>query len=270
VPRGRAARGMKRVQVHVLASGSSGNAIFLDFGGPKILVDAGIGIRQLRTALAQAGAALKDLDAVLITHEHHDHIRGLAALAVQCRVPVYARPAVWRAMAGQELVPSECRRDLPDRLVLESVAVDVFPISHDAVDPVGFSFSCRGTKCTVATDLGAVTSCVRDALRASEIIILEANHDIEMLVGGPYPWFLKRRILGDKGHLSNRAAAETLAALPRDRRRHVFLAHLSRKNNCPQIASRTVSSVLERQGVNIGHEINLYITHHDALTSLIL
>ena len=256
-------------QVHVLASGSTGNATYVALGGAKVLVDAGISARRIQKGLESIGVAVSELDAVVLTHEHRDHVLGLGTLTRRHGVPVYARPAAWQAMKGKDKMEASCCRDLPERLHIGGVDIHTFPISHDAADPVGFNFFHHDVKCSVATDLGFATETVVRALAYSDILVLEANHDVNMLEGGSYPWHLKQRILSNRGHLSNDAAAWLLAKLPKKKQTEVFLAHLRQENNRPQLALETVETILRSQSV--GEEennIRLLLTYPDQMTSL--
>ena len=255
------------MQVHVLASGSKGNAIFLDFKHTKILVDAGISTRRIKNSLAQLDVSIEELDGVVITHEHRDHVSGLATMTKNYNVPIYASMNTWQAMYCRELIPDECCKVLSSHLAIGQVEVKPFSISHDAADPVGFRFYNENRKCSVVTDLGFVTEEVKEAIALSDILVLEANHDIDMLQNGVYPWHLKRRILSNRGHLSNFDAGWTLAKLKRKPSMQVFLAHLSQQNNDPELAKSTVSSILAKQGCKLGSEIELHITYPDRIVS---
>ncbi|MGE5423199.1 MAG: MBL fold metallo-hydrolase [Ignavibacteriales bacterium] len=257
------------MQIHIIASGSKGNAIFLDFGTAKILVDAGISCRRIERGLASVGVKTGDLDAVLITHEHSDHINGLDVLIRKHRIPVYTRPRTWQSIMCGEDFPQECRRALTDHLAIRGVDIKPFRISHDAADPVGFSFFCDQTKCVVATDLGVVTKQVADEMAMADYMVLESNHDVAMLRNGPYPQFLKQRIRSSVGHLSNHDAAEVLSAIPCKSGMQVFLAHLSQQNNHPDLAESTVTDFLSARGCDVGHDIILHRTYQDKLTSLV-
>ncbi len=257
------------MELHVLASGSTGNATLLKFGNVNLLIDAGISARRIKNGLAEIGTPLETLDGVLITHEHRDHVSGLTTLMNRYRIPVYARLETWDALPGKEALPPELCRSLTDSLDIGAVRIEPFSISHDAADPVGFNFFYRQLKCSVATDLGFVTDTVKKALDGSDVIMLEANHDLDMLRNGSYPWYLKKRIMSNRGHLSNLDAGWTLARLARKSHTHVFLAHLSQENNCPEIAERTVRGILEEQGCRMGSDLTLYITYPDRRVSLI-
>ncbi|MBP2628715.1 MAG: beta-lactamase domain protein [Firmicutes bacterium] len=255
------------MQVHVLASGSTGNAIFLDFKHTKILVDAGISTRRIKNSLAELGTSIEALDGVFITHEHRDHVSGLATMTKKYNVPVYASTNTWSAMYCRELIPAQCCKVLPKILEIGKITVEPFSISHDAADPVGFRFYNGSSKCSVVTDLGFVTESVKEAIALSDVLVLESNHDIDMLENGAYPWHLKRRILSNRGHLSNFDAGWALAALVRKPSMQVFLAHMSEKNNDPELAIDTVSKILIQQGCKLDSEIKLHLTYPDRIAS---
>lgn len=258
------------MQVHVLASGSTGNAIFLDFKHTKILVDAGISTRRIKNSLEELGVGIEELDGVMITHEHRDHVSGLATMTKKYNIPIYASMNTWGSMYCRDAMPAECCKVLPKILQLGQVQIEAFSISHDAADPVGFRFFNGDSKCSVVTDLGFVTEEVKQAISLSDILVLEANHDIEMLENGPYPWHLKKRIMSNRGHLSNFDAGWTLARLERKASMQVFLAHMSKKNNDPELALETVSNILTQQGCQLGSEIVLHRTYPDRIVSSIL
>ena len=255
------------MQVHVLASGSTGNAIFLDFKHTRILVDAGISTRRIKNSLAELGTSIEELDGVFITHEHRDHVSGLATMSKKYNVPIYASMNTWSAMYCRELMPDQCCKVLTESMDIGQVKVEPFSISHDAADPVGYKFYNGSSKCSVVTDLGIVTETVNQAIAFSDVLVLESNHDVAMLEKGPYPWHLKRRILSNRGHLSNLAAGWALAALEKKPSMQVFLAHMSQKNNDPELAMHTVGTILTQQGCTLGSEIQLYRTYPDRIVS---
>lgn len=256
------------MNLHVLASGSTGNSACLQFGDTNILVDAGISARRVKTGLDAAGIAVENIAAVLVTHEHSDHISGLAMLAKKYRLPVYARPAAFEAMPCRALPPPGCCRDLPDSLDIGGVRIEPFAVSHDAADPVGFNFFAGQTKCSFVTDLGFVTGSVKTRLDDSDLLVLESNHDVNMLQAGSYPWYLKKRILGNRGHLSNNDCGWTLARMAKKQHTDVFLAHISKENNRPEVAKATVGRILEEEGLNLGTDITLHLTYPDRTISL--
>lgn len=258
------------MQVHILASGSTGNSVLLQLGGKNILIDAGISARRIEQGLAGVGVKAGELDCVLITHEHIDHIKGLDVLVRRHKVPVYTRPGTWEGIPCRSKLPSQCCCEIYNSLDIGPVTVETFPISHDANDPVGFCFFWQQTKCTLATDLGMITPPVKDAVKNARLAILESNHDLDMLQTGPYPSFLKQRIKGAKGHLSNLDAARLLASVGEQAPMEVFLAHLSQQNNTPSLAEKTVAGFLTEQGFEVGRDIILHRTHADRTASCIL
>lgn len=254
------------MQIQILASGSSGNAIFFELGNTRLLIDAGISARRIERGLATIGVKAGDLDAILITHEHSDHISGVDVLARRHQLPVYARPQTWDMFRFKDRLDGDCRRELPDGMGIGQVEVVPFPISHDAVDPVGFCLYYQESKYVVATDLGVVTSVVREAMAYADAVVLEANHDLDMLNNGPYPFFLKRRIRSAVGHLSNADAADLLTDIPRKSSMQVFLAHLSQQNNLPALAERTVGERLQEHGCEVGCEVVLHMTYPNQIS----
>ncbi|OXM14478.1 MBL fold metallo-hydrolase [Paenibacillus herberti] len=235
----------------VLASGSTGNATLVQSGDKMVLVDAGHSLKKLEELMSQQGVSGHDIDAVLITHEHSDHIKGLNALARKYELPVYANEATWGALERHTShVPAERRVIMRtgDEADFGSMRVRSYPISHDAAEPVGYTFMDDGYKLSLATDLGYVSDMVRRSIIDSDVLVLESNHDPEMLRMGRYPWNIKRRILSDIGHLSNEAAGEALCELMTERTRRVYLAHLSLNHNMMELARITVNSVMEDRG----------------------
>lgn len=243
------------MQVAVLASGSKGNATFVEMDGIRILIDAGISARRIKQELAALGENVEMLDGIFITHEHGDHIKGLPNLVKKYGIQIYSRPATFRAMSCYKELPGDCVNPIIDRIQLGRVAVRAFDIPHDAAAPVGYII--QGTsRCVVATDIGNVDDRLQQMLEGAQVLVLEANHDEEMLRQGSYPYNLKQRILGPLGHLSNRRMAQVVAELQR-RPQKLILAHLSESNNRPELAMDTVKSVLDSYGIN---NMEIYMT----------
>ena len=256
-----AARGLR---VAVLASGSKGNAAYIELDGVRLLIDAGISARRITRSLADLGVDAASLDGVFVTHEHSDHIKGLPTLLKQYRLPLFAPPATLRAIGESLAVPEDTFTPLAGDVMLGSVAVKSFSTLHDA-SPVGYAV-CGSEKCALATDLGFLTNDVMAAIEGSDVLILEANHDRELLQSGSYPWRLKQRILPNRGHLSNSAAAWALVRLKK-RPRAVFLAHMSQENNRPELVEETVRTILAQQNVR---QENLLLTAQDVPTCFTL
>jgi phosphoribosyl 1,2-cyclic phosphodiesterase len=230
----------------VLASGSCGNATYLSDGCTTILIDAGLSGVEVQRRMAAKGLDPADLDAILVSHEHTDHVRGVGVLSRRFGLEVYINEDTHRASQGSlgkltEVRPFACGQAFS----IGTLLVHPFSISHDAVDPAGFTIGCNGTKVGVATDLGIATGVVKTHLQNCDALILEANHDPRMLIDGPYPWPLKQRIRGRSGHLSNEDTALLLETLRHDRLAHVILAHLSEENNTPDKARQAVETALD-------------------------
>ena len=251
-PAGSAQGDGRRLSVSVLASGSRGNATYISDGRTAILIDAGLSGVEIQRRMARKGLDPGSLDAILVSHEHADHIHGVGVLSRRFGLTVYindgTRQASGKALGKLSgLFPFSCGHTF----TIGSLAVHPFSISHDAEDPAGFTISCNGAKVGVATDLGIATGVVKTHLQACDILILEANHDPQMLIDGPYPWPLKQRIRGRSGHLSNDDTALLLDVLQHDRLAHVILAHLSEENNTPEKARQAVRSALNGSGTEI-------------------
>lgn len=239
------------MQVSILASGSKGNAVYVELDGTRLLIDAGISAARIRNGLAQHGVDPQSLDAVLITHEHIDHVRGLKTLVKQYRLPVLATQGTLDHIDGAAAFADDMHSIAGD-FAVGGVTVRPFAVSHDAAEPCGFRLE-GSSSCTIATDLGVVTDAVQEAMEGADVLVLEANHDPDLLRGGAYPWPLKRRILSTRGHLANTDAAWALMRMRR-RPQKVYLAHLSEENNRPALAHDTVHRILASHGVALDIE----------------
>src|SRR6202045_3156516 len=244
------------VTVSMLASGSKGNCAFVASSRTKILVDAGISCRETFKRMKSLGEDPSSLSAILITHEHCDHVYGLATLAKKLRIPVFMTGATHQAWAramrnekGERPKVEKLERfESGHRFQVADIEVRPFTIPHDAADPVGFTFRADGIKVGFATDLGYVPASVRDHLRGCDVLVMESNHDLEMLRGGPYPWSVKQRVMSRVGHLSNLALADFLTNDYDNSATFVVLAHLSEQNNHPEIARREAEKALATRG----------------------
>lgn len=251
-----------------LFSGSSGNSALLDAGGARLLIDAGLPGRTVVNALSAAGYSPESLQGILITHEHSDHVKGAGVLSRKYDLPIYANAGTWEAMEGQigKIAPKNIRLfDTGHEFFLGKLAVFPFSVPHDAADPVGFSFRCGGTKLSQATDLGHMTPEVLEAVRESDLLLLESNYDVAMLKAGPYTYALKQRILGNNGHLSNDAAALSCVRLLNLGVRRFVLGHLSGENNFEELAFQTCAQALTDAGAHLGEgaDAALYLAHRD-------
>lgn len=239
------------IRVSVLGSGSRGNATYIATPRVRLLIDCGLGRRKLEERLSAIGEDVGRIDAILVTHEHTDHVGGLASLLKEFSVEAYMSCGTMDRgrvdafeMNGSTVVPVVPGRTVP----IGDVEVDVFSVPHDAAEPVAFSVRHRGFKITQLTDLGWIPDEVAAAIEESYVLILESNHDLDMLRMGPYPWALKERLLSRYGHLSNWAMGRFLEGPYDGRARHLVLAHLSPKNNHPEIARQEAVRALEKRG----------------------
>lgn len=243
------------VAVTVLASGSRGNCTLISSSRTRLLVDAGLSCRELLRRLAGCGEDAHTLDAILITHEHSDHVAGLRVLARRLKIPVYMTGPTrqeyqkWvRDGSGQPVALERCELFCcGSRFQIGEISVMPFTIPHDAIDPVGFTFSAEGVKVGICTDLGYVPASVRDHLRGCHVLMMESNHDVELLRGGPYPWSVKQRVMSRVGHLSNDALADFLTSDYDGNAEFLILAHLSEQNNHPEIARVSAERALGEQ-----------------------
>ncbi|MXQ53043.1 MBL fold metallo-hydrolase [Shimazuella alba] len=255
----------------VLASGSSGNALYIETENTRLLVDAGLSGKQLNGRLSQIGVNPESLDAILVSHEHIDHVKGLGVMARRYQLPIYLNEATYQHL------PSSVG-DIPSSLLqfletgasfsIEDVGIDSIAISHDAADPIGFRFFEKDESLAIVTDLGYVNEKIIRSLDGIDSLVWESNHDVNMLRMGTYPWNVKRRILGDTGHLSNEDSAAALLEIVRGVGEQIYLAHLSQDNNLLELAHLTVKNVLEESGLAIGTEIKLRETYPDRATPL--
>ena len=230
-----------------LASGSKGNATFISNGRTSILIDAGLSGKEIQRRLASRGLDPAKLDAIIVSHEHSDHTRGVGILSRRYKLPVYINQNTHSGAATEigklhEIRPFECGTTFN----IHDLAIHPFSISHDAGDPAGFTVGSNGTRMAIATDMGIATAMVREHLKHCALLILEANHDSQMLETGPYPWPLKQRIQSRVGHLSNSDSRKLLHELQHEKLQHVILAHLSEINNTPLKASEEISRALTR------------------------
>jgi phosphoribosyl 1,2-cyclic phosphodiesterase len=234
------------IKLTILGSGSSGNCAYVETDEARVLVDAGFSGRQIRQRLAGIGRAPENLTAILITHEHSDHIAGLSGLAEKLHIPVYCNRATKEEIERILGVSAEFRLfTTGGSFEVGDITVETFTIPHDAQDPVGFLLRTPTANLGFATDLGHVTRLVAERIRAAHALVLEANHDIKMLQDCPRrPWSLKQRILGRHGHLSNEAAADCTADIMTASLRHLYLGHLSSECNKPELARRVVQQRL--------------------------
>ena len=240
------------VKFCVLASGSSGNAALVSTGKTRILVDAGLSMRELRRRLSTIGESLDSVDAILITHEHTDHVSGLPVLArnKDVRAIIHMTRLTGPAIDWGETTPVRLENfQAGAALQIGDIEVQSFSIPHDAIDPVGFTFEAEGVRIGIATDLGYIPESIKYHLRRADVLLLEANHDLDMLKVGPYPWSVKQRVMSRVGHLSNLVVSEYLLHDLDACTSRLILGHLSEHNNHPEIVRMVATQSLEERGL---------------------
>jgi len=243
------------VRLTILGSGSSGNCAYVETEEARVLIDAGFSLRQIRQRLAMIGRAPENLTAILVTHEHSDHVQSLPALNGKLRIPVYCNRPTQEAVEYQLETRLACHLFLTGAsFEVGDITVESFTIPHDAQDPVGYLLRTPGGNIGFLTDLGHTTRLVLERVRPAHALVLEANHDVKMLQDCPRrPWSLKQRILGRHGHLSNEAAADATEQIMSADLRHLYLGHLSRECNRPDLALQVVNDRLQKIGANHVH-----------------
>ncbi|MRG87979.1 MBL fold metallo-hydrolase [Salinibacillus xinjiangensis] len=255
----------------VLASGSTGNAFYIGTDQQKILVDAGLSGKQMEKLLAGVHIDPNELNGILVTHEHSDHIKGLGIMARRYKLPIYANEKTWQAMKGKI---GDIHLDQKFIFSMESaqtfgdIEVESFGVSHDAAEPMFFVFHHEGKKVALVTDTGYVSERIKKTVENADAYIFEANHDIEMLRMGRYPWNVKRRILGDHGHVSNEDSALALTDIIGNNTERIYLAHLSKDNNMKDLARMSVSQILNERGFHVGQNIDLHDTDPEMPTPI--
>ena len=251
-----------------LLSGSSGNALYIGAGETHVLVDAGVSMAKLLPQMRDAGLNPEALDCILVTHEHADHVQGVGVFSRKFDLPICATAGTWAGMEKKigKIAPKNVRVIEAGRdFYMGRLNVMPFSIPHDANDPVGYSFRLGGIKCAVATDIGCLRQGWLDEVAGSDVLLLEANHDVDMLMAGGYPYALKRRILGNRGHLNNDDCARAAVELARRGVGHIILGHLSGENNHPDLALLTVEMALRAEGIVPGVHMGLSLARRDCL-----
>ncbi|MBS6832505.1 MAG: MBL fold metallo-hydrolase [Eubacteriales bacterium] len=254
-----------------LRSGSRGNASLVSGGNTKLLVDCGVSGKSVTSALADVDVYPEDISAIAVTHEHIDHIAGIGVMMRRYHIPVWANAATWTAMESQVGKIDKSLVNIFDNdssFEIGEIGVKPFSIPHDAADPVGYSFMCGDEKVAVATDIGELKKDLFEAIRGSKTVLLESNHDVNMLEIGKYPPQLKRRIRGKLGHLSNDDAGRAAEFLVRLGTERIILGHLSEENNYPELARQTVICVLNDAGIKCGRDVLLGVALPQQTVSL--
>lgn len=254
----------------VLGSGSSGNATLVSSGTTHLLIDLGLSARRIAQSLTALDIDPANLHGILISHEHTDHVSGIPVLLKKLAIPVYTTPATAAAIPCNGTTVNFQPFDASQSFEIGDILVEPVAISHDAGDPCGFILSSGGVRLAHITDLGALTNLVRQRLRGLQGLVIESNHDEEMLKIGPYPWPLKQRVLSRLGHLSNRDLAVFLEEEFDGSAREIVLAHLSRQNNHPAIALMTARQALAARASGDSGQVTVTAAAHDEPTPMIL
>lgn len=233
-----------------LFSGSSGNSTYISSEYTHILVDAGVSCTKISKALETIGTSLKEIDAILITHEHVDHTKGLTAISKKYHIPIYATKKTWKMMNSLNIPEAYQMNFNPEeKFAIGDLEIYPFSIPHDAAEPCGFSIYSNGKKITLATDIGHITTPILKQMEESNILLLESNYDIETLKCSSYPFFLKERINGENGHLSNDIASKAICYLCQKGVNNIILGHLSKENNFPELAYQTAINELNSKNI---------------------
>ncbi len=251
-----------------LFSGSKGNCILIGSQNANILIDAGYSCTRIEAEMKKVNQSLANVDGILVTHEHSDHIAGVGVVSRKYDIPVYANEPTWHEMTSRtgEIATKNIRVIDENDFYIKDMCIQPYEIPHDAALPYGYSVTSGSKKISVLTDLGRVNDTILNHVKDSNIVLLESNHDIEMLKCGPYPYYLKRRILSSHGHLSNDDAGDTALKLAFSGVRGILLGHLSEKNNFYELAYQTVTSYLAQNGVIAGKHIAVGLAKQEGVT----
>lgn len=255
-----------------IGSGSKGNSIYIGTKDTKILIDAGLSGSKIESALKDINVSLDNIDAVFVTHEHSDHIDGIGVISRKYNIPIYATEGTWANMPDKVgKISKDNKRFVykDEAVVLNDMFIRPFAVPHDAKEPVCYNVLYNGIKISVATDMGHITRDVIENIRHSSALVLESNHDVDMLKMSNYPYQLKERILGKFGHISNETCGKLLSCIMNDKLKNVFLGHLSQDNNTPDLAYLTVASTLEEFGIKAGKDVNLHIAKPYGISQVI-
>ncbi|MBC1402391.1 MBL fold metallo-hydrolase [Listeria booriae] len=255
----------------ILASGSSGNATLIETVNQTILVDCGLSGKKIENLFGEVGRSMTDVDAILVTHEHVDHIKGLGVLARRYEVPIYANAKTWAAMEpsiGEINSAQKFQFDMETVKSFGSLQVESFGVSHDAAEPMFYIFHSGKKKFVMITDTGYVSDRMKGHIANADAYLFESNHDVGMLRMGRYPWNVKRRILGDEGHVSNEDAGIAMSEVIGDATKRIYLGHLSKDNNMKDLARMSVSQTLAGEGIIVGEQIELFDTDPEIPTPI--
>ncbi|WMJ77814.1 MULTISPECIES: MBL fold metallo-hydrolase [unclassified Sedimentibacter] len=247
-----------------LYSGSSGNCQYIKTDNATILVDAGLSGKKIQQEIVNIGEDPKKVDAIFITHEHVDHIKGAGIMSRRLNVPIYANQETWDAMKSclGEIKPENIKI-LERQTEIKDLVITPFDISHDAAHPVGYNIFHGNKKISLVTDTGCINDIIVSSITDSDLLLVESNHDEDMVLIGPYPWPLKRRVLGEFGHMSNDTAGDLITKVVKRGTEIILLGHLSKENNFPQLAYKTVENILKENSIEVNPGICLDMTYRD-------
>ena len=254
-----------------LSSGSDGNCQYIETNNTRILIDGGFSGKRIESLLSSIGVCPTTLDGIFVTHEHIDHVKGVGILSRRYDLPIYANEKTWSAMNSTigkikekniKIFTTEKDLDIRD--------ITVYPLNifHDAIEPVGYIIFYKKFKISIITDTGWVNDNMKNKIKGSNIYLMESNHDVDMLNQGSYPWYLKKRILSEKGHLSNEDAGKVLSDIISGNGEIVLLGHLSQENNSPELAYETVKRTILSYGIDVQKDIILNLTYRDKATKV--
>lgn len=259
------------LKISILASGSSGNVTYIESDKRKLLVDCGLSGKKTTALLSQINRTPDELDGILVTHEHKDHVHGVGVLARKYNLDIYANEKTWEAMApsiGKIKTEQKYLFEMGKTMTIGDIDIESFGVSHDAAAPQFYTFHKDNKSFVMLTDTGYVSDRMRGIISNADAYLFESNHDLEMLRMGRYPWSLKQRILGDKGHLSNDDGALALYDVIGEQTKQIYLGHLSKDNNMKEIARSTVESILREKGTGVGETFYVYDTDPEQATPL--
>lgn len=261
-----------KMQFCSLYSGSSGNSIYVSSPKSKILVDAGVTGKSVVSALESINVNPVYLDGILVTHEHSDHIKGVGILSRRFNLPIYANEKTWASMKNKiGKLKNENINIIDKHFSINDMEIETFKVPHDATDAIGYSIYSAGKKISIATDMGIFTDEIKKNIKDSDLVLIESNHDEEMLKFGPYPYDLKRRILSSLGHLSNSDSGSAILEILKYGPKKIILGHLSGTNNVPELAYKTVENILfyEKVKIGTGQDVELSIASRTEPSKLI-
>lgn len=259
--------------VSMLASGSSGNCTYIETPKRKMIVDCGLTGKKVADLMKSINRDIAEVDTILVTHEHRDHVHGLGVLARKYGMDIYANEETWKALPDSVgAIKTEQKHifEMGQRLTFDDIDVISYGVSHDAAAPQFYSFQYEGKQFVMLTDTGYVSDRLRGLLKNANAYLIESNHDLELLRMGRYPWSLKQRILGDEGHLSNDDGALAVSEMLGDQTKRIYLGHLSRDNNMKQLARDTAEDIFRMKGLGINENFCVYDTDPNIPTELFM